>query len=961
MERNHAVQYLVLTPDFSLNNSLNSSRDASLNDLGDASIEPTFARLNPHAYPLLSDALCDDIERLDHLFARVVATQEGDGFIPLAHRLITAAQKENATVATLLEDVPEVQDAHTIGRLLRAFTVLFQLLNTAEQKEIVRVNHVRQQKAGATPRAESIREAILEMKESGVTAEQVQTILSKIEITPTLTAHPTEARRRAVLDKLQRVAELLVDCAERVEMPRLDQPLGRGIPDYERELQSVLTELWQTDEIRTAQITVNEEARNALFFFEKTIFDVVAWLHEDVEAALLEAYPETTFDIPSFVTYRSWVGGDRDGNPNVTPEVTWRTLLEHRRVALNFYKERVDKLRRILSIGDKWIAAGDPLRESLARDLSEVPLSEERVRRHYAEPFVLKFLCMEERLTATLRALEGVRESHAYPNTHAFIADLVQVSDALRRNHAEVVAEVGEIAALLAQVRTFGFHLASLDVREHSEVHEKALTEIFQIAGVCPNYSELSESQKVEILSQELTSPRPLIALDAPLSEPTQKVMDVFHTIRRARKLLSPEAVTCVIISMTHGVSDILEALLFAKEAGLGSDLDIVPLFETIDDLQGCGDLMEELFLVPIYQKHLVARNNFQEIMLGYSDSSKDGGFLAANWALQSTQTRLATVCRNAGVRLRFFHGRGGTVGRGGGRANRAILSQPQGSFEGRIRFTEQGEVISFRYSLPPIAHRHLEQIVSASLTALSPFHKSEELPEWTHALTTMAETSREIYREMVHEDPTFWEFYRQATPITHISKLPIASRPVSRSGKMLTSVNDLRAIPWVFAWTQCRYVVPGWYGLGSAMARFAAEDPENLTLLSDMYKNWGFFKAVIDNAQGELTRAHLPTAAHYAARTEPRELGERFHAQICEEFDRTKASILAATGNTELLDHAKVVRSTVAFRNPIVTPLSLLQVALMNQHDAATDDPLWREAVLLSITGIAAAMQSTG
>jgi phosphoenolpyruvate carboxylase len=429
---------------------------------------------------------------------------------------------------------------------------------------------------------------------------------------------------------------------------------------------------------------------------------------------------------------------------------------------------------------------------------------------------------------------------------------------------------------------------------------------------------------------------------------------------------------------MTHAVSDMLEPLLLAKEAGLllwhdsdqlKSELDIVPLFETIDDLHRSDTLMRAIFASPEYARHLKTRGDFQEIMLGYSDSSKDGGFLAANWALQDTQSRLAHVCEENHVRLRFFHGRGGTVGRGGGRANRAILSQPPGAFNGSIRFTEQGEVISFRYGLPPIAHRHLEQIVNASLIAVSPARTQKaaenvEPEEWLTAMHSMAANSREIYRQMVHDDPEFWQFYAEATPIKYISRLPIASRPVSRSGSKLATVDDLRAIPWVFAWVQCRYVVPGWYGLGVALEQFVTENPQNADLLKEMYQNWRFFRAVIDNAQLELTRAHLSTAVWYAARLKrvgEERIGKKFHTLISEEHARTVNHVLDLTGQTQLMTHASVVRNTVALRNPAVAPLSLLQVALMDAQESEGEKPTWNEAILLSITGIAAAMQSTG
>lgn len=943
----------------------------------------------------LSEPLTDDIQLLDCLLGEMLREQEGDDLLTLAHQLAEFTAHPESDPRDLFTALPALSDPLTAERLLRAFTVLFQLLNTAEQKEIVRVNRARQETAGHQPRSESIGEAIARLKAAGVTAKEMEALLKRIDICPTLTAHPTEARRRAVLDKLQRIAEGLAERAFPASAPRLDTPLSQGSDTAEAKLRRELTELWQTDELRATPITVPEEARNALFFFERTILDVVSWLHTDVRAALQEHYPDQVFDIPPFLTYRSWVGGDRDGNPNVTPEVTWRTLLEHRRLALEFYADRLDRLRRELTQGLRNISPEDPLLASLEKDAFEVPIPEERRRRHQAEPYVLKLLFMRERILANLRHCQELAsdrnpldsglnpkpaDAYAYADAAAFVADLELVQESLRRNKAGILADSGLMASLRIQARTFGFHLAALDIRQHSDEHAKALTEIFRAARVLPSiaaYADLPEEEKVALLARELRNPRPLISRDAALSDSTRNVLRVFEVIRLARRRLSPESVVCYIISMTHAVSDMLEPLLLAKEAGLlrwqdgekmESELDIIPLFETIDDLHRSDTLMGSLYSSLEYRLHLKSRGNFQEIMLGYSDSSKDGGFLAANWALQDTQARLARVCKAQGISMRLFHGRGGTVGRGGGRANRAILSQPPGSFDGRIRFTEQGEVISFRYSLAPIAHRHLEQIVSAALLATTTRRvegmprRTEEPEDWLSAVRDMAAHSRGIYRTMVHDDPEFWVFYAQATPIKHISRLPIASRPVSRTGKQLTSVDDLRAIPWVFAWVQSRYVVPGWYGLGSALEWYVAQDAGNLERLQTMYREWLFFRAVIDNAQLELTRADLKTAIRYAERTKSKKIGKKFHSLISEEFERTRTWVLQTVNQPELLSHSRVVRSTVDLRNPAVLPLSYLQVALMEaQESGQEEDSTWREAILLSITGIAAAMQSTG
>jgi phosphoenolpyruvate carboxylase len=919
--------------------------------------------VQPREGGLLPEPLCDDIDRLDALFARVLESQEGPEFVARVRALGALAREADLDPSTLFARLPELADPDQAARVLRALTIFFQLLNAAEQKEIIRVNRQRAARTGAAPRPESIRDAIRRLRAAGAEPDTVQDLLDRLAIAPTLTAHPTEARRREVLDKLLRIAEALAERAMPWDAARLDAPLDSGTRRADDTLQRALTELWQTDELRAAPITVPEEARNALYFFERTILDVVAWLHDDLRQALAESYPDDRFTLPAFLTFRSWVGGDRDGNPNVTAAVTWGTLLAHRRMALEFYQRRIEALAQELSLGRRTVADDDPLVDSLATDLAELPLSDETRRRHEAEPYVLKLRCVDYRLRdslAQLAALEAGAENapapHAYADADAFVADLQRVQAALHHAGATVVAETGTLPALIVQAQTFGFHLAALDIRQHSAVYERSLAEILNVAGVTADYGALSEPERVALLCAELRSPRPLLGRDAVLGDEAREALDVFETVRRAHRLFGTVTIRCAIVSMTHGVSDLLEVLLLAREAGVAGALDVVPLFETIDDLQRAPDLMRELFALPQYRVHLTHRATFQEIMLGYSDSSKDGGFLAANGSLHAAQARLAGVCRDAGVRLRFFHGRGGTVGRGGGRANRAILSQPAGSFDGQIRFTEQGEVISFRYSLPPLAHRHLEQIVSACLLAAAPGFATTEPPVWLAALDTMTIESRRVYRALVHEDPDFWPFYAAATPIQHISKLPIASRPVSRSGASLSSVDDLRAIPWVFAWVQSRYLVPGWFGLGSALEAFAAADPSHRPLLQTLYREWLFFRTVLDNAQLELIRAHLPTARRYADRATD---GARFHAAIAAEHARTVAMIELVTGQP-LLAHAPVVKATVALRNPAVAPLSLLQVALM---DAADDAPpeRWREAILLSIMGIAAAMQSTG
>lgn len=947
-----------------------------------------FLGLSPHQVGL-SASLSEDIVLLDRMLGRVLHEQEDAALVAIARRLHAESQDEDPRA--LLERIPELGNPRLVQRLLRAYTMLFQLINTAEQKEIVRVNYERQARAGRAPRAESIGEAIEALQKAGMSAPEMQRLIDSLDICPTLTAHPTEARRRSVLDKLQSVAQALMDRGLPADAPRLDGPLN-VLESTEGETLRVLTAFWQTDELRASALTVTDEVTNTLYFFDRSIFDVVAWLHDDLRRSLRRAYPGHAFELGPFVRYRSWVGGDRDGNPNVTPDITWGTLRRHKARILTHYIGRVEALRRELTQSERLIATSEALRGSLEADRAIVALPAGELRRFKAEPYALKLVYMQARLRATLAHLEALSDfrtrgtalaphSPGYENAQQFLDDVRLIQRSLRENHAASLAGGGALAHLEVQAMTFGFHLATLDIRQHSDEHALALEAMFAAAGVLPAdrpYGGLAEAEKVRLLRRELKNPRPLLGPDRSACAAAAGALEVFEVMLQAQRYLSREAVSAYVISMTHGVSDILEVLLLAKEVGLArwrlesdvphleSDLDVVPLFETIEDLRRCDGLMRRLLADSVYRRHLAARADFQEIMLGYSDSSKDGGFLAANWALYDTQARLAKVCRGAGVSVRFFHGRGGTVGRGGGRANRAILSQPAGSFDGRIRFTEQGEVISFRYGVPPLGHRHMEQIVSASLTAAS--HRTAQAPvrrAWGVAMRRMAQCSLGVYRALVYEDPDFWRFYAQASPIQYISRLPIASRPASRT-RQLSGLESLRAIPWVFAWMQNRYVVPGWYGLGSALRAYAAQDPQALALLARMYREWLFFRMLINNAQLELLRAHLPTAAWYAQRVNPPELGARMHERLVQEHRLSCAWILRVTGEQALLAHAPVVRRTVELRNPAVVPLSKLQVALLERLDGeggldAEHAAAWQEAMLLSITGIAAAMQSTG
>lgn len=942
--------------------------------------------LAPEKYGL-SESHCQDIQTIDEMMGELLKKYSGEKLISISRQLFNDISSIDPK--QLFEIVPELKDSQTLQTVLRAYTVLFQLLNLAEQKEIIRVNRFRQTQSNEKPRAESLLDTFTKLKQSGVTAESIQQVLNQLDICPTLTAHPTEARRRAVLNKLENLAHILFDLNKTDAVGELKRPLNyqqylNG--DFER----ILTSLWFTEELNRNQITVKDERENALYFVEHTIFDLVTWLYRDIKHALKTVYPEQDFTIPVFLRYRSWVGGDRDGNPNVTPKVTWETLVYHKKKVIRIYIHKIDQLLRKCRQSIRLLPVSNTLLESIDRDIQQLQLPPSVLMKYRNEPFAQKLYLIRKKLVSTLKHIKELENieilgehdkppKSAYAQWQELLCDLEVLQESYANANATNLAFDGALADFVVQVKTFGFHLAALDIRQHSSVHEEVIHELLTAANRIPkdqSYLEMSEEDKIQLLSKELMDPRPLSPRFWNGSVKAQQVMNVFEVIRHAQNILSTESVCTYVISMTHSVSDMLEVLVLAKETGLlrvnysngelklESTIDIVPLFETVDDLNRSEILMEQLFTNPVYSNYLKSRTQFQEIMLGYSDSSKDGGYMTANWYLHHTQEKLANLCRQHHVELRLFHGRGGTVGRGGGRAYLAIRSQPSQSMNGRIRFTEQGEIISFRYSFFPIAHRHLEQIVGAMLLSTCNHANTPVQTKWFKIMTEMADHSKNTYRSMIYDNPDFLSFFLQSTPISYISGLSIASRPVSRKGGNMVAIEDLRAIPWNFSWVQSRYIAPGWYGLGSAFEYWVDGKEENIQTLKEMYKQWNLFRLIIDNAKSELFRTHMETASWYSARVKPNSLKTNFHEMIQAEYDKTNEWITTITKQDDCT-HSSVVKRTIELRNPIVMVLNNIQVALMEaiENESLNDDEqrMIKEQILLSLAGIAAAMQSTG
>lgn len=860
----------------------------------------------------------------------------------------TAALDElRKLVGTPDPDRPPVLDSlstEAIGRLLTHLAIGFHLRNKAEQHHIVRVNRRRELEATPeTPRAESIDEACRTLATRGLAAADVEAILGRLDIEPTLTAHPTEARRRSVIRKQARIGQLLA----------ILEPPERTPAEIEAaasEARRLLGLLFATDEIRTRRLDVSDEVRTGVHHLSTTIWDAVPQIHRDVRRAARECWG-VDLDAPGFLRYRSWIGGDRDGNPRVTAAFTRETLEAMRQAAVDGHLRDLDALENELSLSDRRAPVLPELEAAVEADGDLVPLDPASIRHLDHEPI--------RRRVHQLRA--RLRTGSIGGSELAEAIDLIR--RAVRFAGLPEVADRGRLLDASVRVRTFGLHLATLDIRQHSRVHEAAVGELLELGGVTGEYSTLSATERASVLRRDLEGSRPLLAPGAVVSEQTRELLDTLAVVRESIER-EPESIGTYIVSMAHDPSDVLEVLVLLREAGLWSiengevrcPMDVAPLFETVEDLDQAVPVLEELFADPVYAAHLSARDRFQEIMLGYSDSNKDGGYVASTWRLHVAQDQVARLCRDQGVSLRFFHGRGGTVARGGGRANRAILAAPAASRNGRIRFTEQGEVISFRYAMPALARRHLEQIVNAMLLSASEGTTGDVVPDSRIAgeMEVIAGRSRDRYRELI-DDPGFWPLFVGRSPVLHIGELPIASRPVSRGGGQL-DFDSLRAIPWVFAWTQMRANVPGWYGLGTAFAEAIERDAGFIERLRAAYREEAWFTALLDNAQQEMARARLEVTGWYLADAAGKALLDRLR----EEFELTERIVLSITGHQALLDHSPVIQRSIAERNPDTDLINALQVELL-RRTREDDDPTLVALVMLSVNALAAAMQSTG
>ncbi len=948
-----------------------------------------------------------DIRRLGDLLGETLKRLGGERLFEIEERVRALCKelRSEHSVATekrLKKLLHGLSLDETIG-VIRAFSVYFQLVNIAEQHHRIRRKQFYELHTPDQPQRGSIAGTLQRLRQGSAGSkerqDQLQRVIDHLEIVPVMTAHPTEAARRTLLEKHRRIADLLSAFdAENLASRQRDE--------LQAQLAAEVESVWQTDEVRHTQPTVLDEVNHGLYYFDATLFDALPELLEELERRLEENFPGAKLrDGATPLRFGSWIGGDRDGNPFVTPEITWETLRLQQRLVLRKYRNAVADLGRRLSESSRFALPTDELRRSLKYDARQLPNTAADVaRRNAEEPYRQKLSYIYDRIENTLQRNEDLKSALrlAEPGALISIRPGLPIIAALSKSGADTAnvyragAELWEdlrlvrdsllaakaahaarsVDRLMRQVAAFDLHLATLDLRQHSERHTAALAEITRALGYPHDYARMNEGERLDWLTHELETPRPLIATDARYSAETTETLNVFRVARRALDEISQSAIRAYIVSMTRDVSDLLAVLVLAKEAGLfriGKNpsfrLAVTPLFETIEDLRRAPDVMRRLFEYQIYREQLAAHGNLQEVMIGYSDSSKDGGILTSSWELYKAQERLWDVGREHGVGLRLFHGRGGTVGRGGGPSHEAILAQPPETVACRIKITEQGEVISSKYSLPEIALRSMELTTSAVIEASLPHAalKQSQLELWKGVMEEVSADAFAAYRRIVRETTGFYDYFMQATPVEELQHLRIGSRPAKRK-KGSQSLDDLRAIPWVFGWTQSRHLLPGWLAVGTALGNFAKQRPrENMKLLRQMYREWPFFHSTISNIEMTLAKADFQIARQYASRSLDGQLGQRIFRLLEDEYERSCRIVLQITGEKRLLDQSPVLQRSIAVRNPYVDPLSYLQVELLARRrgrasrESSSDRDKLLYATLLTINGIAAGMRNTG
>ncbi|PTR27661.1 phosphoenolpyruvate carboxylase type 1 [Rhodococcus sp. OK519] len=917
----------------------------------------------PSASRAATEPLREDIRLLGGILGDIVREQAGEDVFDLVERARVESfrvRRSEIDRADLAEMFATIDTADAIP-VIRAFSHFALLANVAEDvhRERRRAIHVR---AGEPPQDSSLAATYAKLDAAPVDPEIAAAALAGALVAPVITAHPTETRRRTIFETQNRIMELM----RRREWVSGDP----GESDVvEKQLRRQVLTLWQTALIRLSRLRIQDEIEVGLRYYDASLFEVVPRINAELRDALRARWPESEVLADPMLRPGSWIGGDRDGNPYVTADVVARATHRAAETAIEHHLAELEVLERELSMSARLVTVTPDL-EALADESAD----ESAFRAD--EPYRRAVRGMRARLTVTAARILGHPAVHAvagelqgYTGPAELLADL-EVVDASLRSHGDGAVADDRLAQLRNSVEVFGFHLSGLDMRQNSEVHETVVAELLAWAGVHPDYRSLPEDARVALLSRELATRRPLAGPHAEFSELTTKELGILRAAADAVDRIGPEAIPNYVISMCESVSDMLEAAILLAEVGLfdpdGAEgprctVGIVPLFETIEDLRHGAETLTATLDVPVYRALVANRGQSQEVMLGYSDSNKDGGYLAANWALYRAELDLVRVAREAGIRLRLFHGRGGTVGRGGGPSYDAILAQPPGAVEGSLRITEQGEIIAAKYAEPRLARRNLEALVSATLesTLLDVEGLGDDAVPAYAILDELAELARVAYADLVHDTPGFVEYFKASTPVAEIGALNIGSRPASR--KPTESISDLRAIPWVLSWSQSRVMLPGWYGTGTAFERWVGDDEDRLATLTDLYERWPFFRTVLSNMAQVMSKSDMGLAARYSELVPDAALREEVFGKIAAEHARTLAMYRAITGHDNLLWDNPALDRSVHNRFPYLEPLNHLQVELLRRYRAGDDSDGVRRGIQLTMNGLATALRNSG
>lgn len=908
--------------------------------------------------------LIEDIRLLGRILGDVIREQEGDEAFELIERIrqLSVAFRWRADVEAgrVLNELLQGLSGDQAVSVIRAFTYFSHLANLAEDRHHIRRRALHE--LAGRQQDGSLVVALQRLREAGLSSTDVARSLANSHISPVLTAHPTEVQRRSILNAESAIAQLL---AERDVL----QPSERT--RNEMQLRVRVTQLWQTRLLRFSKLTVADEIQNALSYYESTFLRQVPRLYLELEEAL-----DIGDILPSFLRLGHWIGGDRDGNPNVTAATLRLALKLQSEVALRHYLAELHILGSELSIS--------AILPGVSPQMAKLSSTSPDVDPHRIdEPYRRALIGMYARLSSNLNDLAGVQaapppfaEQPSYADAEAFLADLRTIESSLVAHHGEALTNE-RLRPLIRAVQTFGFHLATVDIRQSSDQHELVVTELLRASRLCPDYRSLSENERRDILLRQLDDARPLRIPDIAYSDLVQTELAIFEAARDLRERYGTHAIRHYIISHTETVSDLLEVLLLQKEAGLlrgllsedaVADLIVVPLFETIEDLTQSGVILREFYSLPgiraMIERAGADQYHEQDVMLGYSDSNKDGGIFTSNWSLYRAEMVLVELFEELNtcgkpIGLRMFHGRGGTVGRGGGPTYQAILAQPPGTVRGQIRITEQGEVIASKYANPDIGRRNLETIVAATLeaTLLQPTQAAP--PTFLEIAAELSELSMTVYRALVYETPGFVDYFFNATPLREISELQIGSRPASR--KPSQSIEDLRAIPWGFSWGQCRLTLPGWLGFGSAVKAYLQRHPNGLEQLKDMYLHWPFFRTLISNMDMVLAKSDLALASRYADLVTDDNVRTRIFSAIEEEWHLTTHALSQITGDPQRLTNNGALQRSMHHRFPYIDPLHHLQVELIHRYRSGLGDERVKRGIHLAINGIAAGLRNTG